>query len=98
MGKTTRTASSRPNMRAPRRGTLVGAVRRAKSDSARHGRASCDSTCRLCLSRSSFAFFIDVTESVDRSIALQPNQTVEFIGRFDVKKAKEIIVHVRLPQ
>jgi hypothetical protein len=43
-------------------------------------------------------FLIDVTESVDKWNALQPNQTVEVIGRFDVKKAKEIIVYVRLPQ
>ncbi len=43
-------------------------------------------------------FLIDDTRSVDKLNAMQPNQNVEFIGRFDVKQPNEIIVRMRLPE
>jgi hypothetical protein len=41
-------------------------------------------------------FLVDT--QVDKWTALEKNQNVEFIGRFDVKKPQEIIVYVRLPE
>jgi hypothetical protein len=43
-------------------------------------------------------FLVDTTDSVDKLNAMQPNQNVEFIGRFDVKQPNEIIVRVRLAE
>jgi hypothetical protein len=39
-----------------------------------------------------------LTDAVEKWQALRPNQPVEFIGYFDVKKPQEIIVQVRLPE
>jgi hypothetical protein len=39
-----------------------------------------------------------LTDAVEKWQALRPNQPVDFIGYFDVKKPHEIIVQVRLPE
>jgi hypothetical protein len=43
-------------------------------------------------------FLLEVTESPDKWSGLQKGQTVEFIGRFDVKQPREIILRIRLPE
>jgi hypothetical protein len=43
-------------------------------------------------------FLLDATEAPDKWTAMRPGENVEFIGRFDVKKANEIIIRLRLPE
>jgi hypothetical protein len=43
-------------------------------------------------------FVIDLPNDVEKFRSMRPDETVEFIGQFDVKKPREILVRIRLPE